>query len=163
MSNNKSKEHGKVLAEWKFPETIKYSRSRGWYIGAGICGVALLVYAVATKNFLFGLIIILFALTLFITQRKPADVGFKITEDGILIGSRFYPYKEIKNFFIIYEPPEVKSLYFNFKNIFNPHLPIPLEKQDPVKVRKILLEYLPEDLTKEDEPFSDQISRMFKL
>ena len=47
-----------------------------------------------------------------------------------------------KSFFIIYQPPEVKSLYFEFKALTKPRLVIPLKDQNPVEIRKTLLEHL---------------------
>jgi len=38
-----------------------------------------------------------------------------------------------------------------------------IDDQDPAKIRKVLLEYLPENLDKEDEPISDTLGRVFKI
>ncbi|MCH7492666.1 hypothetical protein IID19_03715, partial [Patescibacteria group bacterium] len=62
-----------------------------------------------------------------------------------------------------YEPPEVKNLYFDFKTGIRPSISISLESQNPVNIRKKLLEYLEEDTEKENESFSDGLSRMLKL
>ena len=90
-------------------------------------------------------------------------VSFKITEDGIAINGKLYEYKVIKNFYIIYEPPEVKTLYFEPKSLLSPRIPIALEDQNPVEIRQILRQYLTEDIDREDEPVSDQTSRLLKL
>ena len=90
-------------------------------------------------------------------------VSFKITEDGIVINGKLYEYKVIKNFYIIYEPPEVKTLYFEPKSLLSPRIPIALEDQNPVEIRQILRQYLTEDIDREDEPVSDQTSRLLKL
>ena len=103
------------------------------------------------------------ALIILMFQRSDDEVEFKITEDGISINQKFYNYQDIQNFFIIYEPPEVKTLYFEPKSIISPRIPVALEDQDPVKIRELLLQYLDEDLDREDEPVSDQTSRLFKL
>jgi hypothetical protein len=42
-------------------------------------------------------------------------------------------------------------------------MPIPLENQNPLDIRKLLTEYLEEDLDKEDEPISEGLSRWLKL
>lgn len=159
----KEDDHGEVFFNWQFFEFPQYEREKSWYVWGGIIVGLLLVYSIITINFLFGLIIIISTLIVLMFQRSNNEVEFKIAEDGILVNQKFYDYKEIKNFYIIYEPPEVKTLYFEPKSIFQPRLPISLETQDPVKIREVLLQYLSEDLDREDEPVSDQASRLFKL
>ena len=164
MENEKQKEdHGKTLIAWTFPEFIKHQRTGGWYVGMAILLAALVIFSILTQSYLLLVIIAMVVIIYYIRARKEPDlVHFGITEDGLEIGETFYPYKNIKNFWIIYEPPEVKNLYFDFKSL-RPHLTIYLENQNPLKVRKTLLTYLKEDLTKENEPFSDGLTRMLKL
>ena len=56
-----------------------------------------------------------------------------------------------------------KNLYFDFKTGIRPSLTILLGDQNPLTVRKILLEYLKEDTEKENETFTDTVSRLLKL
>ena len=42
-------------------------------------------------------------------------------------------------------------------------LSIPLEKQNPIKIRKILLKYIDEDLDKDEESFSEILGRRLKI
>ncbi len=154
---------GKILFKWQFPEFPKYDRKRGWYIWGGIIIFVFIIYSIITSNFLFALITVIFTLTIMLFRQSENTVDFKITEDGIVVNSKFYEYKEIKNFYIIYEPPEVKNLYFEPKSLLSPRIPINLEDQNPVLIRKTLLQYLDEDLDRENEPTSDQFSRLFKL
>jgi len=158
------KDLGKTLAEWQFPEFVKYKRSQRWYITAGIIVALLLIYSAVTANILFAMIIIITSVIFILNQKRdPKMVSFKITEEGVIIDETLYEWPEIKNFWIIYEPPKVKNLYFEFKSLLLPRLPIPLQDQDPVKIREILLDYIDEDIDREGEPISDGISRALKL
>jgi len=124
----------------------------------------LLLYSLFTFNFLFAVIIILFSIILYAQHKKPPlDVSFMLYEDGIKVSSRFYKFKEIESFWIIYEPPQVKNLYLNFKAKFRPVLTIPLEKQNPVKIRRFFLEHIDEDLDKEEETFAEILGRRLKI
>ncbi|MAF13669.1 MAG: hypothetical protein CMI53_02125 [Parcubacteria group bacterium] len=156
-------DYGKVFFNWKFSEFPQYHRDSNWYVWGGIIVGFFLVYSFFTANLLFGLIVIISALLIIMFQRSNDEVEFKITEDGILVNNKFFEYKKIENFYIIYEPPEVKTLYFELTGFFNPRIPISFEDQNPVEVRDVLLKYLTEDLERENEPVSDQTSRMFKL
>lgn len=159
-----SKDTGKTLAEWQFPEFTKYNRNRRWYIIASIVVALLLIYAIATANILFAMIIVIATVIFVLNQKKePKNISFKITEEGIVVDETLYEWSEIKNFWIIYEPPQVKNLYFEFKSLMLPRLPIPLQNQDPVKIREILLDYIDEDIEREGEPISDGLGRALKL
>ena len=162
-AEKKLEDHGEVFFSWKFPEFPQYKRDQSWYVWAAVVVILLLIYSVFAVNFLFGLITIISALIILMFHRSHNEVEFKITEDGILVNAKFYDYKDIKNFYIIYEPPAVKTLYFEPKSFFSPRIPISLENKNPVEIREILRKYLEEDLDRENEPLSDQTSRMFKL
>ncbi|MDX9892793.1 MAG: hypothetical protein RB292_00055 [Patescibacteria group bacterium] len=157
------KEYGEVFFHWKFFEFAKHQRNEGWYFWAGLVVVLLLVYSIVAADLLFGFIVILVTMILILFNRTNSEIDFRITEDGILINRKLYQYKDLKNFYIIYNPPEVKTLYFEPKSILSPRIPVALEDQNPVKIRELLKKYLEEDLEREDEPVSDQTSRMFKL
>ncbi|MCG2693383.1 hypothetical protein L6279_04800 [Candidatus Parcubacteria bacterium] len=164
QEQTKKSPHGKILLSWNFPEFTQYERSKSWYFWIGLVMAGLLVYCFFTLNLLFAIIIIMSAVIMYLhSRRQPLDIRLEVTEDGLQIGEKFYDYKSLKNFWIIYEPPEVKNLYISFKSSVKPDLRIPLEKQNPLDVRKVLLDFLDEDLTKEEEPFADVLSRRLKL
>ncbi|RJR30725.1 hypothetical protein C4569_04090 [Candidatus Parcubacteria bacterium] len=157
------KNHGKKLISWKFPELNQYEKNRGWYFTAFAVVIFFLIYSVFTKNILFPIVIIMIILVILMMQKESRMVEFSIFETGIVIGMQFFDFKDIEKFYIIYDPPEIKTLYFEFKSIFHPRIPIKLTDQNPVKVREILLNFLIEDTDKDNEPLSDQIARFFKL
>ena len=130
----------------------------------GLIGLGLIIWSLSQGNFLFAMIVIITVLIIILrAKREIPKVDFKITQDGIELGSSFYEWSRIKNFWIIYKPPEVKKLYFRLKATFPFSLSIPLEKQNPVKVRRILLKYALEDLSKEEESFADFLGRSLKI
>jgi len=153
-----------VLISWSFPEFHKHEHSKLWYLIVFGVSVLLIIFAIFTANWLFALIIIMIDAILMIMERKePLDIEFTINEKGIEVGGRFVSHKEINNFWIIYEPPEIKNVYFEFKSKVKPRLTIPLDNINPLKVRQILLERLTEDLSKENEPTSEALGRMLKI
>lgn len=155
--------YGDELISWTINEYHAHSRGMWWYIAAAAAGVALLIYAVATHNFLFAFIIIMFGIiSVTHSLRPPAQYRFVVQELGVSLGSRFYPWKDIERFWIAYEPPEIKTLYFEFAGL-RPRLPVPLEDADPNEVRKTLREFLAEDTSKTDEPLSDWLARVLKI
>jgi len=165
MNKENNNIYGNILYSWIISEHEKHYRESSWFIIAGAISFILLIYSIYTSNFLFALIIMITAFVIILNEGKePLKLKFFITEDGIIVGRKFYDYDEIKDFSIIYKPREdIKRLYFEFKNSFRPRLSIPLLKNNPLPIRDTLLKYLKEDLERTSEPLSEAISKLFKL
>ena len=145
-----TEDFGEIFGGWEIPEFIKPERKTKWYFFFIIVVIALFIYSYFDKNPLFALIIFLSLAIFFVHEKRgPGNVSFVVAEDGIIIGKKFIEYKDLENFYIIYYLPKIKNLYFQPKNNFKPLIIIPLLDQNPVDVRKVLLEYLDEDLDKE--------------
>lgn len=155
---------GTVLTAWEAWESTPIERSKEWYVVAGGIGLAMLLYALFTANFVFALIIVMFAVILLMQDiKKPSKVRACITTAGVVLGDAFYPYEDIKDFSIAYQPPDVKYLYVGFQSTFQPMLSIPLDEVDPNKVRESILPYVFENLKREGESLTDTLHRVYKL
>jgi len=153
---------GDVVYQWVVHEYERHIRGTLWHVLMISVGMLLVIYALATDNFLFAIIIILAAIILFLQSAvEPAEVPFAITELGIVLGNRFYSYKEFRAFYMIYNN-ETQTLFFDTTAALRPDLRIPLGEQDPIEIRETLQEVLEEDLEKE-EPLADRAARHWKL
>lgn len=166
MEENQTQiDYGEKIAQWDIPEFEKHERTKSWYTKAISASLLLLVFSFLTANFLFAVIIIIASLIFVLRHgQEPDRIKVILAQEGIIVGRQFYDYDEFKNFAIVHKPSQnVKNLYFEFKSALKQRLSIPLEKMDPLSIRKNLLKYLPEDLERTDIPFSEQLSRLFKL
>ncbi|HNZ86332.1 MAG TPA: hypothetical protein PLD95_01420 [bacterium] len=164
MEDKDQIEKGNTLLSWHFPEFEKPERTMTWYIVLFVGAAILVLWAMIEKNFLFAVIIVMSVIIILLLNRKePVELNINIMEAGIQIGKKFYMYKEMKNFFVIYEPPQVSMVFIILKNRAKPRISIPLNGQNPVKVRDLLLNFVEEDLDKDDEPGSDYLIRALKL
>ncbi len=155
---------GATLYEWEIQEYEPYQRDRRWYIIAGVIGSLFLVYALFTGNNLFFLIVLLLAIIIYLQAvQKPLTLMFAITENGVIVGRKFYNFKEIQNFWILYDPPQVKNLYLRTNIGFKNVLQIPLYDYDPQAVQAVLLQYVAQDTAQEDESLSTKIMRVLKI
>ena len=162
--NNSITEYGKILASWQVDEYPNHDRSRTWYVLGAIGGVCLIIYAIATANFLFAIIILISGIiTLLSTFQAPEKLDIAITSSGIIVGNDYYVYKEVKDFSIIYEPPTIKVLYFDFEKPWLPLVSIPLEDTDPNHIRECLLPFCLENLERSEETLTDYVRRLYKL
>ena len=158
-------DYGKKIASWEIPEYEKRDRTKSWYIIAIIISLLLLAHSFFSNNFLFAIIIVTVAMIIILHDgQNPALLMFSLTEEGIVLGKKFYDYDEIKNFAIVYKPKQdVKNIYFEFKSAIRLRLSIPLENINPLPIRENLLKYLSEDLERTDQPLSEALAKLFKL
>jgi hypothetical protein len=162
--NNEQINVGDIVFEWSLKEYEKHDRNRRWYIVMGILFASLLLYAILSANNMFALIIILFVIILFLQNLKEApQVAFFITETGVILGDKYYPFSELQDFWIIYEPPMVKNLYFSTGSLIKHRISVPLLDNDPRPIRVFLSSCLEENLDEEEEPLTEKFARMFKL
>ena len=155
---------GSVHISWSFPEYIREQKSKLWYVLVFVSLTAMIVYAIVTVNYLFAVILLLSAFTIvFQYFQATREIPVTIGEDGIIVDKSFYPYKVFAGFWLAYNPPEVKFLYLEFKNSIRKALPVPLEQMNPLEVREALLNYIQEDLEKDEEDFDETFSRMIKI
>lgn len=152
------------LLSWTFPEFTRHERSRGWYIAFFLFFVACVGIAILVRNYSFVGVLVMIGFVLILRlRRQPMDVPFTIHEDGVTVATRTYVWADFKHFWIMYKPPHVKQLYLQFKNGIRPELNIGLQDQNPLKVREVLRDYLIEDIEREEEPLTEQLTRYFKI
>lgn len=155
-------ERGDELISWPVPEFDKHKRPVWWYVAACVIASLFLLYAIQTNNYMFFAIIIIGVILIIIrSEINPAKVKISITDKGVAIGeTEFYKFSEIKNFSFIFR---TKQLYFKSKDLIKPSFSVPFDGKDPSKVQKILLKYLPENLSRKNEPLEDRFARWLKL
>lgn len=161
---------------WSVPEFDKQERSRLWYILAVVFVILALffsffkisswqiVFLGVQSNFLFALIIVMAAIIMILQQgREPKEVTVSLGAEGVTVGSSFYDYDEFRNFSVLYKPNlAISQLYMEFKGI-RQRLSFYLGELNPLDVRNFLVRYLEEDLERNNEPLSEQLTKMLKL
>ncbi len=156
--------YGRLLLSWEVDEYPRHERSRTWYILASMIGVALIIYAIATANFLFAVIVLMLGVIMLLsTFQAPERIEVMITSTGFAVGGTFYDYKSVKDFSLVYHPPETKILYVGLDSLLHPLLSVPLEDVDPNAVRECLLPYCLENLHRTEEGLTDTLRRLYKL
>ncbi len=149
-----------TLFEWQAEEHTHRPKSPLWFaaLAAGatvVIGLQLFFFA----NFIGSLTIALIAgLTYYIAQQKPALMRYRIMVDGVALNNTMYHYQDLDSFNVIYEPGETKTVIFRSQRRFAPYLHMEIGDADPVQIRDILLEFLPEDQELQ-EPLVDIAAR----
>lgn len=155
--------YGNMVLSWVSPEFIKHPKGRLWFIIAGLIVIAVIFYSILKNSWSTAVVFTVLAGVYFLQQRTEArNIQIIISEIGVKVGENFYPYNQIKFFWIIYDPPFVKTLNFKTTNRIFPQITIQLNDQNPALVRNYLVQQIPEIEGKE-ESFSDILIRMFRL
>lgn len=152
------------LFVWEAPAHEPRERGTRWYLIMAVVALAFTAYAVITGNFLFAFLILLAAIVLILAGNEhPKTVLVQIGHNGVVWHGDFLPFDDIRDFAIVYQPPEVKVLYLHPRSFLQPRLRIPLGDQDPLELREHMRQYAHEDLTLKDEHATDILARLFKL
>lgn len=154
----KKKKSSPKEIEWTAPEFPRHKKNKKWLGYFFLICLIFLIIAIFGKNFLFVIIIILAAFVLYVYSiKKPRKIKFVISQRGIQIDNKLYGFENLRSFWIFYNPPEIKILSLCSKRKFLPYLKIPLDKQDPVKIREFLIKFLPEK--EHEESLVDTLTR----
>jgi hypothetical protein len=163
MKEEKSQDTLQVYFSWEVLNKAQHDRSPIWYIVTSLLGGLLIIYSIYTSNFLFAVMIILVAFIVIINDAvPPRKVRFAITDIGVIVGSSVYDWRDLESFYLMYEPPYIKRLYFEPKGLRSA-VSIELYDNDPIEVRDFLLQFLPENTERQDEPLQDALERFLKL
>lgn len=161
---NEEIDAGEALVSWETWEFIPHERNNRWYIVMIGLAILLIIYAIWTSNPLFALIIVMSGVMLLINSlHKPKRVMVHITTAGVVMGERFWPYENLKDFALIYRPPIATVLYINSRSWWETPQAIELEGANPLLVRDALAPVLDENFAREDEILTDIIQKVYKL
>jgi len=162
MSENKNAFNDHVIS-WEAPEYVQHEKGLFWFILAAIAAVALIAYGVIVANWtMIVAIIVIGALYFWLHGQTPKHVKIMVSRTGIKFGDNEIPYQNMHSFWIIYNPPHVKTLNIKASSRFYPDLAIELGDQDPAELRTFLCAHVREHEGKEEQ-FADQIIRILKL
>lgn len=153
--------HG-TLIHWQGPEYEHYPKEKTWYAVATVILSAIIVYALVTNSPIMAITFVLIGIVGYIQlERFPRVLDFRVTTDGVMAGNELYEYDNIKSFWIFYEPPHTKILSLHTDALLTPYIHIPVHQIDPVKLRDILMEYVPE--VKQKPTLVDTLERLLRI
>lgn len=77
-------------------------------------------------------------------RRKVQAIPISITLASITIGKKIYFHREFRSFWIEYASGGIRELSLQTKAWYMPYIKIPLHNQNPVAVRSLMMQVLPE-------------------
>ncbi len=143
---------------WSALEYEHRDRSNDWFWAVGIIALGGAILAIIFGNLLFGILIIVGALTLILyALRHPRHVSFEINARGIVLDGALFPYQTLESFWI-HEHRVPNKLIVKSQKVFMPFITIPLEGVTAADVRDLLNDYIPEEEV--HESLSERVMEM---
>lgn len=151
------------LIDWSIQEYTQRKKSTDWYWGVGIVAIAGVVLSAVFGNFLLAVLILISGVLLIaFSGKNPEIIYVDISEQGIGVQNKLYPYHNIKNFWILDRGDAPAKLILNIERMVNPILSLPIHPDVPLEgLREILLTFITE--LEMDEPIGDKISDILGL
>ncbi len=139
------------IIQWQSPEHHFDRKSLDWYWGLGILAIAGATLAFYFNNFLFGIFIILAALTIgLLSYKETRSVNIAITYKGIVFGRRLYPYQNFRSFWIEEDHVNGPRILLHPQSMYLPLVSIHVNPEiDLYDLQEILLEFLDEEYLQE--------------
>ena len=139
--------------EWQAPEFQYFSKSKVWFTVLFFIAAAIEIYFIVYGDFFaFATFLLVFFVVFLYAVKKPRLLRLKIDNQGVYIDGKLYSFDGIKSFWLFYDPPETKEIFFKRSGTMYTDLALPLGNQDPVIMRDFLKKYLPE-VKKEESLF----------
>jgi len=150
------------IHNWEAQEHEVFEKSKNWYLVAALILVAIIAYSVYTNSPVMSITFILIGVVGYIfLNKEPRILKFGIIEEGMVAGKEIYPFENINSFWIFYEPDNLKVVSLKMKSKLVPIVHIPIGDEDPVMIREMLLEYIPEE--KQELSVADRLERIFGI
>jgi len=153
---------GKILHRWRTLEFDPREYSQKWLAYAALIIIAIVGYSVYTNSPVVSILFILIGVVGYIyLNKKPRILDFAITNTGVIADKEIYQFENINSFWIFYAPPQEKLLSLHTKSYLMPFVHIPIGNENPVKIREMLLKYIPE--IKQKPSFADMLERLLGI
>jgi len=134
-----------VIYKWRAPEHEIQEKDKKWYLIMGLILAAIVGYAIYTNGLIMAITFVLAGLMGYIIlNKKPREINFYITDDGVIADKEIYEFEDIQSFWIFYETEGIRAISLHTKSKFMPFVHIPVGREDPTHLREILLKYLEE-------------------
>jgi hypothetical protein len=145
---------------WEAPEHNHIEKSADWYWVLGILAIAGSVVSIIFNNVLFGVVILLGAMTMIITSfHKPRVIEFEVSARGVRIENTVYPYATLESYYLDEENLINPQLIVKSKKLFVPLLIIPIPEEYINEIELLISQRLPEEHL--EEPFAHKLLEFF--
>jgi hypothetical protein len=146
---------------WTASEYIEHSRGSGWYMALAIATIALAAIFYLFLDKMAPIIVVILGATVgFTAGRKPREINYELSSDGLAAGEKFYEFSQFKSFSIIREGL-LNSLLLTPLKRFMPPVSVYFEAADEEAIVEIISQHLPIENRSPDK--IDTLSRRLRF
>ncbi len=137
---------------WAAPSAYRREGIKSPYVVSVVLAIIAVLAAVfqgdITTVILFGLLSVMVVVHV---RKSVPIIRIEVTPLSIKAGDHTYAYDQIESFWIQYEPEfDIRELSLHLKKWYMPYTKIQIGEEDPVQIRAILLQFIPEAEHKEN-------------
>ena len=137
-------------------------KTSDWFWILGIFTLSIAVASILLGNELFGILIFLGGLvTALLATREPQIISYAITQRGIRIDDKLYPYTTLESFYIDEDAAQGPELLIKSEKMFMPLLVLPLPFDTIDEIEEIVSQRLPEAHL--EKPFAHTLLEFFNF
>ncbi len=145
---------------WKALEHSHGPQEANWLWALGILTVSATGAALLLGNSLFAFVILISGIVMgIIAVREPNTVPFAVSQRGLRIEDKLYPYSTLECFYIDEENPWGPQLLARSEKMFMPLIVMPLPEEYVDEIEDIIASRLPEEYL--EIPFFQQLLDFF--
>lgn len=134
-------------------------RKSDWYWVVGIIIASFTIASVLLGNALLGIMVFTGgAVMLILASREPKIISYAVTQRGLRIDDKLYPYTNLEAYFIDEENPQGPQLLVRSEKMFVPLLILPLPEEYIDDIEDIIAGRLPESHL--EEPLAHKLLEM---
>jgi hypothetical protein len=124
------------------------------------CGAGALLFY--NQDALTAIFLILSSLVIILySNKKPTISKVIVNQAGVTIDDNAYYYKDLKSFWLDYDPNGPKELSLEAKKWYLPYVKISIENQSPAELRSLMIDFIAEK--EHEKSLVDLISRKIGL
>lgn len=145
---------------WEAYEHHHIEKKSDWYWIVGIIVASVALASIFLGNALFGIMVLLGgSVMLILAARPPKIVQFAVTQRGLRLDDKLYPYTTLKAYCIDEENAVESQLLVRSEKLFMPLLILPLPEEYIDDIEHIISQRLPEEHL--EEPFAYKLLEFF--
>jgi len=163
LSAAEQKAYNDPILEWSSYLNQEFHKTSRWYFYASLILAALVVYGLLTNQWSFSAALLVCAgVYYYVTHTKGPIIEVKLSETGLQVGERVYPFTDLRTFWVEYNPPYSQYLHLVLKNTYKQDISVQIHQVEVTQLRTILSRYLPEWKERE-KSFTEHLAQTLGL
>lgn len=147
---------------WEAYEHHHDGKKSDWFWILGIATIASAIASILLGNTLLGVLILIGGVVVAIlASREPKIIAYAVTQRGLRIDDKLYPYTTLEAFYIEEDGPFGPQLLVRSEKIFMPLLILPLPEDAMEDIEDLIAERLPEEHI--EEPLAHKLLEFFQF